>query len=138
MTDVFKTILSGLLLFILSQYTLEFIFKPIKKFKGTIGEIDNKIKYYSNVLLNTGIKDEVINEISRDLRRLSCDLESEYKQIPIKWLFSGFDLIPCKNQISEVAKELIRLSNLGGQNNFVSDCEKSINIIREKLNIPLL
>lgn len=77
---VFQTVISGLILFILSQLIQNFVLEPIKSFKGTIGKIDNLLKYHSNVIFSgQALKDEIKLETMSTIRTLSCELESAYK-----------------------------------------------------------
>ena len=102
---VFQTVVSGVLVFILGQFFLEFILKPKLKYKEVIGKIDNKLKFFANVITKPGVlPPQVLEECANILRDLSCNLESTYKQL--FWNQKNRD----KN-ISEAAKLLINLSN---------------------------
>jgi len=109
---IIKTVLSGVIVFVFSQYVLLFILQPIQKFKSTQGKIDNKLKFYSNVIVSGDVLEESIKlETSKEIRNLSCELESNYKQILLRTILSVVKLIPSKKKIAESAKILIFLSN---------------------------
>lgn len=132
---VFQTVISGVLIFILKELIQEFVLLPIKKYKEVIGKIDNRIKYYTNVITNSGISTESVLESSRVMRELSCELESIYKQIPFKRLFSLAKIIPVHSLISESASSLIRISNAGGRVGDEVMNYNEIKKIRENLDI---
>lgn len=112
-TEIFQSIISGVVLLLIGEYLKVFVLEPIKEFKGCIGKIDNKLKFYANRITNSGLPPDFVKEARDSLRNLSCDLESIYKQIPN--LFIYIFRLPCKKQISDAATELIHLSNTAGE-----------------------
>ena len=134
---VFQTVISGLILFILSQLINNFVLEPIKSFKGIIGKIDNLLKYHSNVIFSGQELDAKIKlETMATIRALSCELESNYKQIPFRDFFANIRLIPSKSSVSESAKELIRISNTAARTDYIDRLFDSVKIVRKNLNIP--
>ena len=130
---VFQTVISGVLVFVIGEIVQKFIIQPIYKHKGIIGEIDNKLKFYANIIATPGVcSKEKESKCSNELRQLSCDLESSYKQL----------LFKCKNKsakISNSAKNLIGLSNgldKPGNPNFNN--ATLVEQIRKDLDIPIL
>jgi len=120
---VFQTVISGTLIFLIGECIQKFVLTPIVEHKKIIAKIDNKLKYYSNVILNPPTEHSAISQDTYDgakeiLRKLSCDLESTYKMIPFKEAFSYLGLVSCKKQISDSATDLIALYNLTGQKVF--------------------
>lgn len=111
---VFWTIFSGVVVFLLGQLFLKFLLEPVKEFKGIVGKIDNQLKYYANIIFNSS-SDSIDNkyklDASESLRKLSCDFESAYKQIPFKSIFSFFGIIPDQRVVSQSATTLIRSAN---------------------------
>jgi len=142
--EIFLTIISGVLVFILSQYILEFILKPLIKYKQVIAKIDNKLKFYANIITNpplsSGSSDDYIiaqddyTIAKKEIRDLSCDLESTYKSLLI--------FKPNKKTIAKVVKDLIWLSNVIGQRykniNLPIKAAEKIDDIRKSLNIEEL
>ncbi len=138
--EIFLTIISGVCVFILSQYILEFVLKPYKEYRNVIVKIDNKLKFYSNVIVNPPFSEQLPQDyiVAKDeMRGLSCDLESSYKN-----LFFIFKNKEKEKIISDVAKDLIWLSNAIGRNDRELDlpleAATKIDEIRKKLRIDSL
>jgi len=134
---VFQTVISGVLVFVIGQIIQRFFLEPIQKYKAVIGKIDNKLKFYKNIITNPGsdlIPKDIVLECSGELRKLSCKLEEIYKQIP----FRG--IIKPKEKISDSASRLIGLSNSVaiGRPEYTLENNEDIKRIRENLNIPAL
>lgn len=137
--QVFYTVLSGTLVFVFGQILQKFFLEPIQGYKKTVGEIDNKLKFYANILTNTGFNQKILVEITDTMRTLSCQIESDYKQIPLTGVMSRIGLIENKKEIAEVAQGLIFLSNAGGRDdNRIEKCDERINNIRKVLKIESL
>ncbi len=120
--EVFVTILSGVLVFVISQFLLELVIKPVVNHKKIIAKIDNKLKYYDNVVTNPpigGVYDvhskEKYMEATNAFRDLSCDLESSFNTIPLKFCCCLLNIVRNKNEIRKSAINLIKLSNFSGQ-----------------------
>jgi len=109
-SQIFWTIFSGVLIFVLGQIIQQLIIEPYLQYKKVVGEIDNKLKFYANVTTNSMISEELVKEAVDILRKLSCDLESSYKMMSIR-------MGPSAKDISEAATGLIFLSNSTGINN---------------------
>lgn len=123
-SDLFDTVLAGVLVFVVGQIVVRFFLDPISKFKGTIGKIDNRLKFYGNAYglrppENQSPNSEAWKEwratalpIIDAIRDLSCELESEYKQVPLRWLFIHvFRIIPNAEKVGKTGGILTRLSN---------------------------
>ena len=65
--QVFYIVLSGTLVFVFGQILQKFFLEPIKDYKKTIGRIDNKLKFYANILTNTGFNQKMLVEIILNL-----------------------------------------------------------------------
>jgi len=132
---VFQTVIAGTLVFILSEFMQKFFLLPLQKYKEVIAKIDNRLKFYANIISNPGpttvTPRETILECLHMLRNLSCELEAAYKQIPFK--------TKNRNQkVSDAARRLIGLSNSLGATGSGIENHEDIKIIREKLNIESL
>jgi hypothetical protein len=137
--QVFYTVISGTMVFILSQILQRFILEPIQNYKKTVGKIDNKLKFYSNILTSSSFTDEFLSDMTDIIRNLSCELEANYKQIPFASVFSKIKLIESSQDIAKVTQGLIFLSNAGGRhNNTIEKCADKINEIRNLLKIEPL
>ncbi len=108
--EIFATVLSGVTIFVVGQIIQQLIIEPYLQYKKVVGEIDNKLKFYSNIMTNGGLKQELVIEVIDALRQLSCDLESSYKMMLVR-------IGPSKEDISKAATCLIFLSNSTGINN---------------------
>jgi len=131
---VFQTVISGVLVFVLSEIIQKFFLEPFQKYKKVIGEIDNQLKFYANIIANpdpTNTQIDLYKKCSGIMRRLSCKLESTYKQIPCKRLKTS-------EKISDAASRLIGLSNSLYQNSRDITNDDDVKEIRKDLNIPKL
>jgi len=135
---VFQTVISGVLVFLIGETIQRFILEPLKEYKMVIGKIDNKLKYYSKMLTSSNLPVNALIEIMAVFRELSCELESTYKQIPIRDIFTLFHIIEAHNDISEAAKGLIYLSNAGGKEKREENNRLEIEKIRKNLRIANL
>jgi len=132
---VFQTVISGVLIFILSQTIQEFFLKVVQCYYATLGKIDNKLKFYANIISNPGLfKADITTECSKELRSLSCELSAIYNQIPITSLRNK---IKSKELISDSASRLIRLANSLVQGEVTANYD-DMKKIRENLGIPEL
>ena len=75
-----------------------------------LGEISHKVKFHSNVITNSGIKEEMVNWSAGDMRDLSCQLESKYLAVPFNNFLGSIKTIPKRSDIKEAVKYLILLS----------------------------
>ena len=105
---ILGTVISGTLVYILGQIIKEYILNPELEFKKTLAGIDNKLKFYSDVITNPGniLPQEIKIKCSTELRNLSCDLEVTYKQLILIKRTRELD-----KKIADAAKKLIFLSN---------------------------
>jgi hypothetical protein len=115
---VFQTVISGVLVFLLGEILQRFVLEPLREFKTIVARIDNRLHFYSNRIVNPPGNKESISEwykeASNALRELSCDLESNYKIVPLKSLFIGLKVIPCALDTKTAARSLTFLSNVTG------------------------
>ncbi|MBU0974381.1 hypothetical protein KKD03_01635 [Patescibacteria group bacterium] len=136
---VLLAVLSGTLVFVFGQVLQKFVLEPIYEYKKIVRKIDNKLKYYANILTNSGFNKELIVKVTDTVRALSCDLESSYKQIPFNNFFSTIETIETKNNIAEVATKLISISNSGGRSGERTiRCNDEIEKVRKMLKIESL
>ena len=126
-----------MLVFALSEILQKFFFEPIKKYKEVVGKIDNRLKYYANTI-NNSVSPDAMQEPSKILRELSCDLEATYKQIPFRIFFTFFKVAPKQFDVGTAASDLIFLHNAGGKLDQMKHNYKKIQEIRRLLNIKEL
>ena len=133
---VFQTVISGVLIFLVGEMIQNFFLKSIYKYREIIGRIDNQLKFYAGII-SCGVDvlpKEKILECSHIIRTLSCELEAIYKQIPLKEIIIKSN----KEEISDAASCLIRVSNNLGKNANTEWNDKDVAKIRKNLNIPEL
>ncbi len=84
--------------------------EPLMQFRSVKGMVQNRLKYNSNKYFND-LPIEVSRDAFDELRQLSCDLEEKYQSIALKMVFVVFGIVPKKQELSEVARNLIFISN---------------------------
>lgn len=137
--QIFYTVFSGVLVFVFGQILQRFVLEPIQNYKKTVGKIDNRLKFYSNILTNVGFESKFLANITDIIRELSCDIEAEYKQIPFSNVFSFLKIIQSKKEVAKAAKGLIFLSNIGGrEENKIKECNERMSEVRNLLKIQSL
>lgn len=80
LTSTFATILSGVLVFILSQLFIEYCLKPIQDFKKLKAKVQYELNFYANVYSNV-IKEQIcrlecLEEAKLHLSIIACEMES--------------------------------------------------------------
>ena len=110
--EVFITVISGVSVYVLGQFTLKLIIEPIQEFKKEIAEIINVIGFHANITSNPNMIDqEQSSEISKILRKHAINLESKSSIIPFYKMFENIRLLPKNENIEKASSELIGLSN---------------------------
>ncbi len=146
--EVFKAILTGVLVFIINQNVFEFIIKPQREYKTTIIKINHQLEFYDQVI-HSEISNELINQkqeknsnlnlvaqnsINRAiqaenvLRDLSCELKVTYNNLLI--------CKPDQDKINEASKILMYLSNtVFTKNKDLDVIDKKIERVKELLRL---
>ena len=70
----------------------------------------NKLKYYANVFGND-VQLDLQREATKEVRRLSCDLEEAYYAVSFRRILSLMRVLPKEDAINSAASGLIGLSN---------------------------
>lgn len=135
--QIFWTIISGVSIYVFGQIVQAFIIKPMHDFKIVLGEISHKVKYHSNIITNSGIKLESINWSSKEMRDLSCQLESRYLVIPFNDFWGLIKLIPKRKDVREATYCLNQLSNAGGMHGYELKNVDAIEKLKNHLGIVL-
>lgn len=144
--QIFFTVISGTLVYVLGQLFFQLILDPIKAFRNTIESIDEHLILYSNIYsqpkMYTQITDKEIRQKYIDcfskFRVLASQLTSKQHQIPLYKFLKNLFGLPETKSIQKAHENLIGLSN--GFNN--SEFQGLRNqhreeLIREKLGLPL-
>lgn len=124
------TIISAVMIFVLGQISLKLIIEPIQELKKEISEILNAMVFYADRISNPN---DVIDEVSKILRKHASNLEAKSSIIPFYRIFEIFRVLPTKQNISEAKSHLVGLSNSlsnSGNNNGMNNSTKNDNIKR--------
>lgn len=134
METAFYTILTGYLIFVLGQITINFLLNPIKHQKEIIGEIQDSVIYYANVfspMMNKSTKDEA----SERFRKLATQLVAATRVIPfysqLRYIFG----LPSVKNIGSAHHSLVGLSNSASGNR---DAYKHMEDLKKELNLWFL
>jgi len=138
------TILGGIFVFLISQSIYLFVILPIKRHKEVITEIDTNLRFYANVITNPItlgaelFKNPLVKkqyfECHNTLRKLSCELETSYRQRPFKNKDYGKKVISTVSLLTALSNSLSTIEGI----NVVLENSKRIDEIRKLLNIPSL
>lgn len=137
---MFLTIISAVTVFIISQFVLELVLKPLIRYKEAVYMIDAQLKFYANKLSAPRLPEEKEQflKIVDIIRKLSCELEASYKQISCQRIFIFLNLIPEWRKIGDAASKLIRISNSVGLRSSPPGNYDDSKEIRRLLNIEQL
>ncbi|MEX1997314.1 MAG: hypothetical protein WEA04_01380 [Candidatus Andersenbacteria bacterium] len=134
---VFSTVLAGVLIFVLGQFVQNFILKPIQDFRVVLTMISHKVKFWANVITNSGLPPDMVSQARADMRDLSSNLESRYIVIPFKKILVYVGAIPSVEDVRIAGKKLIFLYNSGGEGRSVVQNSEAINELKKKLKLEL-
>ena len=131
----FLTIISGVLVFILSQWFVEYIIKPLQEYKKIKSQIAYDLVYFSNIYHNPcGLRKELYEEASKELRK-------DAAQIMAFSIKKPFDFLPTAKNMQEISNRLIGLSNSMDILEFTKEDIKSIieneNYIKKKIGLRI-
>ena len=135
MTESGWIFIVGIAVAMISYFAKNFVFQPLLEYKQVAGMIQNKLKYHSNKIFNTGFAKEVEKEVSHDLRQLSCDLEEKYYAIALRKRIPTFLGLPSEQVISDTASYLIFISNSIGELDSNTEKHEYYDKIRQNLGI---
>ena len=107
--EVFMTVISGVLVYAMSQLFNEYFLKPIQDYKNLRSKIAYSLTLYANLYMNPVKNEDVKQEhkdASQEIRILSASVNA-FIELRSKW--NAF--IPPKSELKEVSKALIGISN---------------------------
>lgn len=136
---MFQTVLSGVLVFVCGQVIQKFWIEPFQDHMKVIGKIDNRLKYYENVLAYWGLYNlDRRNQAADEMRQLSCELEATFKQVPFLSRIKKMSV-----NVATAAQNLILLGNPAKSATAENEHENllmhaAIEAVRSSLNIPKL
>lgn len=135
--EIFYTVLSGTLVYVLGQLFSKFIIDPIHKQKEVIGEIADTLIYYENIFGVHNSKNNDSDEAMNRFRSLSTKLISKTYLIPFYAFFEKMHIVKSLVKIKNAHTSLIGLSNsvYGGKGFKCEFIDKRYEEIRDSLGI---
>lgn len=110
--EIFLTILSGVIVFILGQLALKLLIEPIQEFRKTVADIAHALIEYANIYANPGVVgNESEKKASEELRKLSSRLNAQMYLIPFYQIIAKIFGLPPRDKLVGAASDLIGLSN---------------------------
>ena len=106
------TVISGVITYVLGQIALKLFIEPVQELKKTIGAISHSFIERANVIYNPGVlTKEVMDETSKELRKLASQLRSHLYLIPAYPRTARIFWLPALADIHNASKALIGLAN---------------------------
>lgn len=134
--NVTVTVISGVLVFVLSQMAMRFIIDPIFEQRRTMGEVAYSVVFYSNVCSNPGLAEfDRMKEVSHALRKASSDLQAKTAIIPLYQLWQTLRWVPDRVKVRRISSNLIGLSNTIHDKQAVSINYEWLQVLREDLRL---
>jgi hypothetical protein len=110
--EVFKTVLSGVAIFLLGQILLKLVLEPVQKLKQTFSAVSHAYLVHAPILYNPdAASDEQKNEAAGHLRLLSGQLHADLSLVPCYDLFRWLFFLPSSKKVYEAAQSLIAIGN---------------------------
>lgn len=135
-SETFWTIISGVLVFILSQILMEKVLKPREKFKNIKGKIFYLITLYANLIFNPcRLKDE-----DKDIRNNYKEASIEIRKIASEFagLIESHPIICKKKKYNDIVSNLIGISNglfeIDSEFKTIEENRKCVNYVYRKFN----
>lgn len=112
---VIGSVISGLLIFALSQLLLTLSLQPYAEYKKIKSKIAYALTFYANIVYSTS-KNDSTQEASKYFRAAASELAASIQLISFYQLLRIVRAVPSKDKIVSVTKALISLSNCVGVN----------------------
>ena len=129
--------IAAILSAVIAYFAKNFIFEPLLEFKRVKGKVQNRLRYHSNIITNGEFPADIVRPIKEELRQLSCDIEERYYAIAfVKWLFWVLR-VPNVSDLSNVARQMIFLSNATGSARHIDKNIAAIEQIDKTLRIVI-
>lgn len=110
--QVFLTIVSGVMVYVLGQVFVKFVIDPIQALYKLTGEVAHALILYANRYSNVQSCEKAeLLEPHEAFRRLSGQLVASAYAIPWYGLWARVRLVPPRKDVQEAAGHLIGLSN---------------------------
>lgn len=108
--NTFLTILSGVIVFIISQLIFEFIIKPREEFNKLKGEIFCCLTMYANIIANP-LRYSSIKDVSENKEYLDASKNIRFIASRFAGILESHKFVCRKKKYYSVTNNLIRLSN---------------------------
>lgn len=109
---MFWTIITGVLVFLIGQAVLKFLFEPLQEFRRAVSEIAHALIEYASIYCNPGVgEQQKMEEAKKALRNLSSKLYAQMYLTPKYAYVAKILRFPTEKSVSEAASNLIGLSN---------------------------
>ena len=132
--ELFVTVISGVLIFVLGQLLLKLVIEPLQEFKKEIALTLNSLFFHKDKISNPNanlIKKDIW-EVSSILRKHSSNLEAKSSIIPLYDCWYKLRILPSKKNIKKATNKLIGLSNSLSPYNYNSGIENSFQVKKVK------
>lgn len=109
---VFLTVLTGVVTFVIGQLVVKLLIEPVQELRRTIAQVSHTMIERANVFQNPGVpRQEVMEETSREVRKLSSQLHAHLYLVPLYPITSRIFFLPTRERILAASSALIGLSN---------------------------
>ena len=109
--QVFLTVVSGVMVFVLGQIFVKFILEPIQEFDRLVGQIGYLLIYYANIYSKMDVADATeLKEVSETFRQHASELFLLTHMIPRYALWAKLRLLPPLQNAHTAGSDLIGLS----------------------------
>ncbi|MGH8446271.1 MAG: hypothetical protein ACREVL_13445 [Solimonas sp.] len=116
--QVFQTVVSGVLVFVLGQILLKMVIEPINKLKQTFATISHAYLIHIKAVYNpVEATDDEKKKAQDDFRLLSGQLCADIRLIPCYGLWRRIFFLPSDAKVYEAARSLIAVGNWIASNN---------------------
>lgn len=125
----------GIILSVASYFVKNFVLEPVLNYRIVKGRIQNRLKFYGNVLTNSGLPEDTVADARTTMRELSCELEEAYAAIGLREALARVRILPSKSAINDAGSSLIFLSNAANNERYLDATDKAMDDIRKTLKL---
>ena len=127
-----EAVVAGSMVFVLGQYILDFILRPMQQLRDQISHTDYILGYYANKLYRT---DQDTEKIRLEFRSNAYELKRLVVLPHFYLLFHSILRLPNKNKVFDASKNLIGFSNTIGKKDPEDPKHHRESQIRDLLNL---
>jgi len=140
--QIFITIVTGITIFILSQYFLNFVLNPILEIKKIISKISIHLMYFNDYYYNMSVfyshgklRDDLLDDVRNDflfmkkqIQTLTSQLNATRQSVLFYNFFRIFFFLPKSERLSNSINSLVKLRKLLSKdpNNFKMNYQRQI------------